>query len=318
MRPPTTATIREPNQRHRPSRRPRQRYRTVVLPGHGKVFRVSTFTNAFNAPQPPGPHERRYSYFNRGYSPSISKSIAATSSSLTNRFNFAYLMADRESAATTETRDTTRHGADNVTVVQRHQRGFVAVLAVHVVITFSAVTYRLASQVHEVIHAGPSLRRSSNIAFDVVRISTNLHFQFSSTPPLIAYKARFSPLARAPKNRICLPTIIGLTQHAIAKSSLLKSDASGHRSRTEKKCRWRLYGEFWFSGSSSDHRTVYTRLRDVPMVYRVFRKRKPFLVTRVRPSTPIPPIDLVAQIGSPWRTVHHIQEYAGSEPYAVS
>ncbi|SUG84014.1 Uncharacterised protein [Salmonella enterica subsp. enterica] len=54
-----------------------------------------------------------------------------------------------------------------------------------------------------------------------------------------------------------------------------------------------------FSGSFSDHRTVMFGSGDGPMVYRVFRKRKLFLVTRVRPSTPIPPIDSVAQIGSP-------------------
>ena len=36
-----------------------------------------------------------------------------------------------------------------------------------------------------------------------------------------------------------------------------------------------------------------------PMVYRVFKKRKVFLVTKVRPSKPIPPNDSVAQIGSP-------------------
>ncbi|MNP50001.1 hypothetical protein D3C76_1442280 [compost metagenome] len=54
-----------------------------------------------------------------------------------------------------------------------------------------------------------------------------------------------------------------------------------------------------FSGSFSDHRTVMFGSGDGPMVYRVFRKRKLFLVTRVRPSTPIPAIDSVAQIGSP-------------------
>ncbi|CSB91388.1 Uncharacterised protein [Vibrio cholerae] len=38
---------------------------------------------------------------------------------------------------------------------------------------------------------------------------------------------------------------------------------------------------------------------DGPMVYSEFRKRKLVRVTSVRPSRPIPPIDSVAQIGSP-------------------
>ena len=39
---------------------------------------------------------------------------------------------------------------------------------------------------------------------------------FSSTPPLIEYNNVLAKFARAPKNCICLPTIIGDTQQAIA------------------------------------------------------------------------------------------------------
>ena len=38
----------------------------------------------------------------------------------------------------------------------------------------------------------------------------------SSTPPLMAYSSVLARLARAPKNCICLPMTIGLTQQAMA------------------------------------------------------------------------------------------------------
>src|SRR5690606_10790993 len=46
---------------------------------------------------------------------------------VTNRFNFRIFDCRQGVSRNGQTSDTTRHGADNVTVVQRHQRSFVAV-----------------------------------------------------------------------------------------------------------------------------------------------------------------------------------------------
>ena len=52
-------------------------------------------------------------------------------------------------------------------------------------------------------------------------------------------------------------------------------------------------------GNRSDHNTVRFGSGAGPRLYRVCRKRKLFLVTRGRPSLPMPPMDSVTQVGSP-------------------
>ena len=108
------------------------------------------------------------------------------------------------------------HGAVDVPVVQRHQRGFVAVFIMHIVNEIQRADVLHRQPVHEVIEARHydvviSTSSSSGSVFGPTWI-----FSFSSTPPLIAYSSVFARLARAPKNCICLPITIGLTQQAMA------------------------------------------------------------------------------------------------------
>ena len=77
-----------------------------------------------------------------------------------------------------QTCDTTRHGADNVTVVQRHQRGFVAVLVVHVMDDVQCGNVLFSQPVHEVIHTFQHFVEVQNIAFDRFRLRTHLDFHF--------------------------------------------------------------------------------------------------------------------------------------------
>ena len=53
------------------------------------------------------------------------------------------------------------------------------------------------------------------------------------------------------------------------------------------------------SGRSLLHSTVRLGSGAVPRLVRVWSIRKEFFVTRVRPSTPMPPMDSVTQVGSP-------------------
>src|SRR5690606_7012267 len=53
------------------------------------------------------------------------------------------------------------------------------------------------------------------------------------------------------------------------------------------------------SGSLVDHSTVKFGSGAGPKLSNVFKKRKEFFVTSVRPSNAIPPIDSVTQVGSP-------------------
>ncbi len=97
---------------------------------------------------------------------------------ITNRFNFRIFDCRQGVSSNGQTSDTTRHGADNVTVVQRHQRGFVAVLVVHVVDDVQCSDVLFSQPVHEVIHALHHFIIVQDIAFDRLRFRTNLHFQF--------------------------------------------------------------------------------------------------------------------------------------------
>ena len=62
--------------------------------------------------------------------------------------------------------------------MQRHQRGFVAVLVVHVVDNVQCSDVLFSQPVHEVIHALHNFVEVQNVAFDRFRFRTNLHFQF--------------------------------------------------------------------------------------------------------------------------------------------
>ncbi|CHF94487.1 Uncharacterised protein [Salmonella enterica subsp. enterica serovar Typhi] len=62
--------------------------------------------------------------------------------------------------------------------MQRHQRGFVAVLVVHVVDNVQCGDILFSQPVHEVIHAIHHFVEVQNIAFDRFGFRTNLHFQF--------------------------------------------------------------------------------------------------------------------------------------------
>ena len=97
---------------------------------------------------------------------------------VTNRFNFRIFDSRQGVSSNGQTRDTTRHGADNVTVVQRHQRGFVAVLVVHVVDDVQRSDVLFSQPVHEVIHALHDFVEVQDVAFDRFRFRTHLHFQF--------------------------------------------------------------------------------------------------------------------------------------------
>ena len=62
--------------------------------------------------------------------------------------------------------------------MQRHQRGFVAVLVVHVVDDVQCSDVLFSQPVHEVIHALHDFVIVQHVAFDRFRLRTNLHFQF--------------------------------------------------------------------------------------------------------------------------------------------
>ena len=97
---------------------------------------------------------------------------------VTNWFNFRIFDSRQGVSSNGQTCDTTCHGANHVTVVQSHQRSFVAVLVVHVVDDVQGGDILLSQPVHEVIHAVHYFVEVQNVAFDWFRFRTNLDFQF--------------------------------------------------------------------------------------------------------------------------------------------
>ena len=123
----------------------------------------------------------------------------------------------------------------------------------------------------------------------------------SSRPPLIAYSRVLARLTRAPKNCICLPTRMAETQQAIAASSPHESRISSSDSYWMAEVSMETLAQNFLkpSGSLSLHSTVRFGSGAGPRLYRVCSIRKEVLVTSDRPSSPIPPIDSVTQVGSP-------------------
>ena len=97
---------------------------------------------------------------------------------VTNRFNFRIFDSRQGVSRNGQASNTACHGTNDVTVVQRHQRGFVAVLVVHVMDNVQGGDILLSQPVHEVIHTLHHFVEVQNVAFDWFRFRTNLHFQF--------------------------------------------------------------------------------------------------------------------------------------------
>ncbi len=97
---------------------------------------------------------------------------------VTNRFNFRIFDCRQGVSSNGQTRDTARHGTNNVTVMQRHQRSFVAVLVVHVMDDVQRGHVLLSQPVHEVIHTFHDFIEVQHVCFDRLRFRANLHFQF--------------------------------------------------------------------------------------------------------------------------------------------
>ncbi len=123
----------------------------------------------------------------------------------------------------------------------------------------------------------------------------------SSRPPLIAYSSALARLTRAPKNCICLPTVMADTQQAIAASSPHWERISSSDSYwiDEVSIETLAQNSLKPRGRSADHSTVRFGSGAGPRLYRVCRKRNELLVTSVRPSSPMPPMLSVTQVGSP-------------------
>ena len=114
---------------------------------------------------------------------SIAKSTAMPFSSRTVSL---YLMADGESAATD--RPAIPQAIERIiTVMQRHQRGFVAVFVMHVVNDVQRGNVLGCQPIREFVHALKDSVVVQNFVHNRLGFRTNLLFGFSSTPPLIAY-----------------------------------------------------------------------------------------------------------------------------------
>ncbi|ABU77688.1 hypothetical protein ESA_02442 [Cronobacter sakazakii ATCC BAA-894] len=97
---------------------------------------------------------------------------------IANRFNFRVFDGRQGVSRNRQTCDTTRHSADNVAIVQRHQRSFVAVFVMHVVDDVQGGDVLFRQPVHEVIHTFHNFVEIQQIAFDRFRFRAYLHFQF--------------------------------------------------------------------------------------------------------------------------------------------
>ena len=108
----------------------------------------------------------------------------------------------------------------------------------------------------------------------------------SSRPPLMAYSSVLARLTRAPKNCICLPTVMADTQQAMAVSS----PVTGRIRSSDSYWMLLVSIETWAAkslnpaGRRADHRTVRLGSGAGPRLYRVCRNRNDDRVTSVRPS----------------------------------
>ena len=109
----------------------------------------------------------------------------------------------------------------------------------------------------------------------------------------------FRQVTRAPKNCMCLPTIIGDTQHA-THSRRWKCYASGRRSRTEREVSIDTFAQNFLKFLAAVQTTEWSclALEKDPWCTGCSGNGRStgYQSTTVRP---IPPIDSVAQIGSP-------------------
>src|SRR5664279_6273606 len=117
----------------------------------------------------------------------------------------------------------------------------------------------------------------------------------------MAYSRVLARFTRAPKNCTCLPTRMADTQQAIAASSPQELRISSSDSYWMAEVSMDTFAQNFLkdAGSLSLHSTVRLGSGAGPRLYSVCSMRKELRVTSGRPSSPIPPIDSVTQVGSP-------------------
>ena len=193
-----------------------------------------------------------------------------------------------------------RHGPPDGVVVQRHLDALVGVLVVHVVDDVQGVDVRPGQPVHH-----PVERLEHLVVVEVLAVIGGVAGPTwspltSSRPPLIAYSSVLARLTRAPKNCICLPT--AHRRHAAGDRGVVAVRRAHQvvglvldRRGVDRHLRAELL-EALRAARRPEHRQV--RLgRRAEVVQGLQEAEELFLVTSVRPSSPMPPM----RLGDPGR-----------------